>query len=92
MTNASTTEIKHRVTGEVLHIHDGSDLREADLRGADLRGADLREADLRGADLDEAYLRGASLGRADLNGAKLSGARVSPRTGMVDADATAVAD
>ena len=42
-------EIKHKVSGAVLHRHDGADLRGADLRGANLYGANLYGADLRGA-------------------------------------------
>ena len=79
-------EIKHRVTGKILHTHDGDSLQ-----GADLSGADLREANLRVADI-----RGANLYRADLSEADLGGARASPRAdwptlfGMViDADAAA---
>jgi len=46
--------IKHRYTAEVLHAHDGADLRGADLSGADLRAADLYGAYLRGANLSGA--------------------------------------
>ena len=92
-----TIEIKHRITKEVLHTHDGDSLQGADLRGADLSGADLRWANLRGADLRWADLSGANFHGASLNVADLSGARVPPRAdwptllGMVvDAEAAAV--
>lgn len=82
-------EIRHRVTGAVLHTVDvetlvgadlsgfrlrEADLREADLRGVKLRWTDLRDADLRGADLRDADLRGTHLGGADLSKADLRGA------------------
>ena len=62
-------EIKHRVTGAILHT-----VNAPNLRGADLTGADLTEAYLQGADLTEAYLQGADLQGADLQGADLQGA------------------
>ena len=57
-------EIKHSLTGEVLHTV-GSDT----LRNADLRGADLGRADLRRANLVNANLWGANLRYANLDGA-----------------------
>ena len=64
-------EIKHKITGAVLFVHEGANLRSADLRSADLSGANLSGADLRGADLSGAYLSGANLSGANLSGADL---------------------
>ena len=44
-------EIKHRVTGQVLHRVEAETLRGAKLSGANLAGADLTDADLLYADL-----------------------------------------
>jgi hypothetical protein len=71
-------EIKHRSTGEVLHIVQADTLRGANLIGLNLRGADLYGADLSGANLSYANLsyanlRGANLSYADLIGANLIG-------------------
>ena len=56
-----TVNIKHRVTGEILHTHNGRSLLMANLRGANMHSADLRNADLRNADLSGADLSGAGL-------------------------------
>ena len=71
------TKIKHRITGLVIRVVDGADLRWASLYGANLswaylHGADLRGADLRRADLRWANLYGANLRDADLHEADLS--------------------
>ena len=66
------TTIRHRRTGEALHVVLNGDT----LRGADLRRAQLTEADLRGADLRGAYLPHANLSDADLRGADLREAHV----------------
>ena len=66
-----TVNIKHRVTGEILHTHNGRSLLMANLRGANMHSADLRNADLRNADLSGADLSGADLSGADLSGAGL---------------------
>jgi len=50
-------EIKN-LQGEVIHIHDGDMLTDADLFGANLCGANLFDADLRDANLYGANLRG----------------------------------
>ena len=75
-------EIRHKVTGRVLHVVEGDSLEGASLSGANLEGADLwgaglSGADLRGADLENADLSGASLWRADLKDANLRGADLS---------------
>lgn len=85
-------EIRHRHTGDILHVVsgntlEGTDLNGARLVGADLRGANLRhadlsyaslqDADLREADLAHARLVNTSLWNADLRGANLIGARLS---------------
>ena len=44
-----TVEIKRRITGEILHTHNGDSLAGANLSGADLRYADLTGADISGA-------------------------------------------
>ena len=77
-------EIKHRETGNILHIVDADtlqgailreqDLRDADLHGANLEGADLTKADLFGADLREANLSQAILNEAKLMATNLDGA------------------
>ena len=74
-------EIKHRSTGEVLHIVQADTLRGANLIGLNLRGADLYGADLSGANLSYANLsyanlRGANLSYADLIGANLIGSNL----------------
>jgi hypothetical protein len=83
------TEIKHRLTGAVLHTVEadrlrGANLARAYLAGAYLRGADLSGANLRGADLRGANLSGANLSEANLYGADLSGANLNGAT--IDAD------
>jgi uncharacterized protein YjbI with pentapeptide repeats len=70
-------EIKHKITGEVLHRVDADSLQGADLGNADLRGADLSGADLSGANLRLANLFGADLSDANLSYANLSGADLS---------------
>ena len=84
-----TVEIKHRITGVVLHTHDGANLRDANLRSADLYGADLRGAilvgaDLCNADLSDAYLVGANLRGAYLGNAYLRGADLRGVTGALE--------
>ena len=64
-------EIRHRSTGEVLHLPSHRTLRRARLAGVDLAGADLAETDLRGASLDRADLSGACLFGAALVKASL---------------------
>ena len=59
-------EIKHKLTGAVLHVFKSKNLRGADLRGADLRGADLGWANLSGANLSGAvFAPGWVLARAE---------------------------
>ncbi len=84
-------EIKHRLTGSIIHAGEYVDVREAvvaaakagaDLSGANLSGAYLSGANLTSADLTSAYLsgadlRGANLTSAYLRGANLSGARLT---------------
>ena len=81
MNNATTIEIKHSKTGEVLYSCEALSISAAvqqairagiDLTGADLRGADLTGGDLRGADLRGAALRGSDLTDCDLRGADLT--------------------
>jgi uncharacterized protein YjbI with pentapeptide repeats len=84
-------EIRHKVTGAVLHQRaidtlEGASLAglyfcDADLAGVNLAGANLagaifRAADLRGANLTRANLRGTYLFQADLRGANLAEARM----------------
>lgn len=79
-------EIKHKVSGEVLHVLSGDKLAAAKLERAclvaanlgkgqlaesDLRGANLAVADLQGADLTAANLAAANLTGANLQGADL---------------------
>lgn len=52
-------EIKHKVTGEVIHTVGADTLAGAYLSGADLSGSDLSWADLSGANLIGASLGGA---------------------------------
>lgn len=65
-------EIKHKLTGEVLHTVDADSLVGADLSGLDLSDADLSHANLRYADLSHANLHNANLSDADLYRANLS--------------------
>jgi uncharacterized protein YjbI with pentapeptide repeats len=72
-------EIKHRLTGAVLHTVEaksliGADLSNATLSYADLSGANLGGANLGSANLDRAAMSGANLGGAKLNGALMRGA------------------
>ena len=77
--------IKHRHTGEVLHVVEADTLQEADLSGLDLRyaylagadlyRADLRRSDLRHADLTNANLVNAKVWTADFRGAVQDGAK-----------------
>ena len=67
-------EIRHKVTGEVLHTVSAESLQAANLRATDLREADLREADLRRAGLVKANLTRADLQRGKLRRARLGGA------------------
>ena len=63
-------EIKHRLTGKVLHRLDSDTLRGCLIRGKELRGANFRNADLSGC-----HIEGCSLSDADLNSANLTCAR-----------------
>ena len=79
-----TVEIKN-LAGEVIHIHDGDMLSDADLYGADLSDADLSGANLYGANLrdaslSDADLRGANLRYASLHDADLYGVKVDEKT------------
>jgi hypothetical protein len=85
-----TIEIKHKLTGAVLHtVHANTlceaNLSEAKLLWADLRAANLCRANLSGADLRNADLSRANLSRADLRGANLHGATLphSPEQGLL---------
>src|SRR5438094_245464 len=79
-------EIRHRVTGAVLHRDPIRPLAQAELRGlnllgaalpaADLRGADLRGTDLGDANLELAHFEGADLSNASLNVADISGGKL----------------
>ena len=68
------SEIKHRLSGEVLLSVDADSFRQADLKYANLRGADLEGANLTHANLMGANLIGANLRDADLMHADLTGA------------------
>ena len=60
--------------GDLLHTHDGSDLRNAFLAKAYLRGAQLRGQDLSGANLADADLRDSDLSEAMMVKANLTDA------------------
>jgi uncharacterized protein YjbI with pentapeptide repeats len=64
-------EIKHKITGEVLHTVDADDLVGANLKGANLEGANLEGANLKWADLVGANLKGAKIDRP-INGSLVS--------------------
>ena len=65
-------EIKHKFTGEVIHV-----VEAETLAAANLAGASLEVADLTGADLSGANMKGAALSVADLIGARLADADLS---------------
>jgi uncharacterized protein YjbI with pentapeptide repeats len=65
-------EIKHHITGVVLHTIDAETLSGMDLSGADLSGANLISADLRGASMHGALIRGTNLIWAKINDIQLS--------------------
>jgi len=71
-----TIEIKHKITGEVLHTVESDSLIGANLKYADLRNANLKYADLRHANLENADLYNANLTNADLRNAKLRNANL----------------
>lgn len=64
-------EIKHRITGDVLHRVEADTLVDANLWNANLWNADLQDANLRYANLRHANLQGANLRYANLRGADL---------------------
>jgi hypothetical protein len=66
-------EIKHRVTGEIIHKDAAASISEL-VTKAVKQGIDLTEVSLPGIDLARADLSGARMARADLTGAYLVGA------------------
>ena len=70
-------EIKHKITGKILHTVNADTLQSADLRHAELADADLSGTNLSRANLSRANLSRANLSNTDMTGANLDNANLS---------------